>query len=50
MKRLLLLTEAAVSQLSNGLEPVVILFLAVVCAVTWTQMCFCLLCAAVKSS
>lgn len=39
MKRLLVLTEAVVSQLSNVLEPVVILLLAVVCAVTSIQMC-----------
>lgn len=44
MKRLLILTEAVVSQLSNALEPVVIFLLAVVCAVTSIQMCFCLPC------
>lgn len=44
MKRLLVLTEAVVSQLSNVLEPVVILLVAVVCAVTSIQMCCCLPC------
>lgn len=44
MKRLLILTEAVVSQLSNVLEPMVILLFAVVCAVTSIQMCFCLPC------
>lgn len=44
MKRLLILTEAVVSQLSNVLEPMVILLFAVVCAVTSIQMCFSLPC------
>lgn len=44
MKRLLILTEAVVSQLSNVLEPMVILLFAVVCAVTSIQMYFSLPC------